>query len=400
VVTEKMADARSVTVGIWVGTGSRDEDDAHAGASHFLEHLLFKGTSTWSASAIAEAVDEVGGDMNAFTTKEYTTFYMRLLSEDLPLGLDVLGAIMTDPALAPHDVDAERQVILDEILMHADEPSDLAAEQCNGAMFRSHPLGREVLGVKASVMSLDAHEIRTFFNTHYLTGNLVVAAAGDVEHDYLVGEIDRRFATRGGGGSPPRTPPGTPPDPLIVARRPTEQAHVVVGMRTPGRHSDTRWPLAILNHVLGGGMSSRLFQEIREKRGLAYSIWSDRSHYEEVGALTVSVGTSPAHVRQVLDLVHAELDAIGARGITERELRVAQGHLRAETLLSLEDSGARMSRIGASMLLHRRVLDVDELLGHVAAVTLDQVGQLAATLAGEPRTLSVVGPFDTEDFAA
>ena len=399
-VTEPMAEARSVTVGVWVGTGSRDEDDLRAGSSHFLEHLLFKGTPGWGAAEIAEAVDEVGGDMNAFTTKEYTAFYIRLLSEHLPLGLDVLGAIMTDPALAPADVEAERQVILDEILMHADEPADLAAEQCTGAMFRSHPLGREVLGVPASITALDVAEIRGFFDLHYRTGNMVVAAAGDVDHDHMAREVERRFGPRAGGTSPLRTPPEAADGATVVARRTTEQAHLVVGMRAPGRHSEARWPLAVLNHVLGGGMSSRLFQEIRERRGLAYSVWSERTHYDDAGALTVSVGTAPEHAHEVLALVRGELDRLAADGITERELAVAKGHLRAETLLSLEDSGARMSRIGSSLLLHGHVLELDELLARVDAVSLDDVAGLAAAVAGAPRTLSVVGPFDPADFAA
>ena len=399
-VTEQMSDARSVTLGVWVGTGARDEDDAHAGASHFLEHLLFKGTPTWSASAIAEAVDEVGGDMNAFTTKEYTAFYIRLLSEHLPLGLDVLGAIMTDPALDPSDVDAERQVILDEILMHGDEPADLASEQSTAALFPAHPLGREVLGVPGSVRALDAPEIRRFFDAHYRTGNMVVAAAGDLDHDRLADEVDRRFASRGGGGAPPRQAPDAAPVPLVVTTKDTEQVHLVVAVRAPGRHSSDRWPLAVLNHVLGGGMSSRLFQEIRERRGLAYSVWSDRTHYDEVGSLSVSVGTAPDHAHTVLDLVNGELDRIGSDGITDRELAVAKGHLRAETLLALEDSGARMSRIGSSYLLHGHVLQVEELLRHVDEVTVEDVGALAAKLAGETRTLSVVGPFEARDFSA
>ena len=399
-VTERMTEVRSATVGVWVGTGSRDEDEPRAGASHFLEHLLFKGTPSWGAAEIAEAVDEVGGDMNAFTTKEYTTFYIRLLSEHLPLGLDVLGAIMTDPALAPADVDAERQVILDEILMHADEPADLAAEQCIGAMFPVHPLGREVLGVPASVTALGPAEIRRFFDLHYRTGNMVVAAAGDVDHDQLAAEVDRRFAARSGGVAPSRTPPDAPAEDLVVSRRPTEQVHIVLGLRGPGRHSDDRWALAVLNHVLGGGMSSRLFQEIRERRGLAYSVWSERTHYDEVGSLTVSVGTAPEHAREVLGLVHAELDRLGDKGISDRELAVAKGHLRAETLLSLEDSGARMSRIGSSLLLHGHVLSVDALLERVEAVTRAEVAAVAAKLASEQRSLSVVGPFDAGDFAA
>jgi predicted Zn-dependent peptidase len=395
-VTESMAEARSVTVGVWVGTGSRDEDDAHSGASHFLEHLLFKGTPTWSAVDIAESVDEIGGDMNAFTTKEYTAFYIRLLAEDLPLGLDVLGAIMTDPALRVSDIDAERQVIMDEILMHADEPADFAAEQCTAALFPAHPLGREVLGTAQSVVSLDQVEIRSFFDTHYRAANLVVAAAGDVDHDRLALDVEARFARRAGGASPHRAPPQGGGETLTVHARPTEQVHLVVGMRCAGRHSPERWPLAVLNHVLGGGMSSRLFQEVRERRGLAYSIWSERVHYEEVGTVTVSVGTAPEHAREVLALVHGELDRMGEAGVTARELAVAKGHLRAETLLSLEDSGARMSRIGSSLLLHGHVLDVDEVLAKVDAVTVDDVAAVAAELASQTRTLAVVGPFNPD----
>ncbi len=392
-VTEPMAEARSVTIGVWVGTGSRDEDDVHAGSSHFLEHLLFKGTPDWSAAAIAEAVDEVGGDMNAFTTKEYTAFYMRLLAEHLPLGLDVLGAIMTDPALRAEDIEAERQVILDEILMHADEPADFAAEQCTAALFPDHPLGREVLGTAQSVAALDQEEIRRFFETHYRAANFVVSAAGDLDHDHLAGEIERRLAQRPGGSSPGRTPPGGEVRPVALQPRSTEQVHLVVGLRCPGRHSPDRWPLAVFNHALGGGISSRLFQEVRERRGLAYSIWSERTHYDEVGTLTVNVGTAPEHAREVLGLVHGELDRMGADGVTARELAVAKGHLRAETLLSLEDSGARMSRIGASLLLHDRVLEVDEVLAKVDAVTTDEVAAVAGALAAETRALSVVGPF-------
>jgi len=395
-VTESMAEARSVTVGVWVGTGSRDEDDAHSGASHFLEHLLFKGTPTWSAVDIAESVDAIGGDMNAFTTKEYTAFYIRLLADDLPLGLDVLGAIMTEPALRVDDIDAERQVILDEILMHADEPADFAAEQCTAAMFPGHPLGREVLGTAASVESLDQRQIRTFFDHHYRAGNLVVAAAGDIDHERLAVEVDARFAGRSGGAAPPRVGPHDGGEALTVHDRPTEQVHLVVGMRCPGRHSPERWPLAVLNHVLGGGISSRLFQEVRERRGLAYSIWSERIHYEEVGTMTVSVGTAPEHAREVLALVHGELDRMGESGVSGRELAVAKGHLRAETLLSLEDSGARMSRIGSSLLLHGQVLEVDEILAKVDAVTTEDVAAVAGALAAQTRTLSVVGPFDPD----
>jgi len=393
-VTERMAEARSATIGVWVGTGARDEVPERAGASHFLEHLLFKGTPSWTAAEIAEQVDEVGGDMNAFTTKEYTAFYLRLLADDLPLGLDVLGAIMTDPALRNDEVEAERQVILDEILMHADEPADYAMERFTAALFPDHPLGRDVLGSQASVAELGAAEIRSFFDEHYLTGNLVIAAAGDVDHSLLAEELDRRFASRRGGGAPVRSAPELPAQPEVASRRPTEQAHLVIGARTCGRHDERRWPVALLNHVLGGGISSRLFQEVRERRGLAYAVWSDRVHYDEVGALTVSVGTSPEHASEVLDLVNAELDRIGESGVTDRELKVAKGSLRAETLLSLEDSGARMSRIGSSLLLHGKVMPVDEVITRMESVTTDDVWQVANDLAKQTRTVSTVGPVE------
>ena len=393
-VAEPMPEVRSAAVGVWVGTGSRDEHDAQSGASHFLEHLLFKGTPSWSAAAIAEAVDEVGGDMNAFTTKEYTAFYIRLLAEHLPLGLDVLGAIMTEPALRAQDIDAERQVILDEILMHADEPADYAAEQCTAALFPEHPLGREVLGTAASVEDLDQAEIRGFFEHHYRAGNFVVAAAGDIDPGALAAGMERRLAARPGGTAPTRRPPQAPARALAVQARPTEQVQLVVGVRGPGRHAAERWPLAVLNHALGGGISSRLFQEVRERRGLAYSIWSERTHYDDAGMLTVHVGTAPEHVEEVLALVHGELDRMAEAGVTAREVAVAKGHLRAETLLSLEDSGARMSRIGASLLLHGTVLEVDEILARVEAVTTEDVAAVAAGLLAGQRTLAVVGPYE------
>ncbi|MHB1712294.1 MAG: M16 family metallopeptidase, partial [Acidimicrobiales bacterium] len=292
-VTEAMTDARSVCIGFWVGTGSRDESPDRAGASHFLEHLLFKGTADRSASAIAEAVDEVGGDFNAFTTKEYTSFYIRLLAEHLPLGLDILSDIMWQPALRESDLDAERLVILDEILMHADEPSDLAAEQSAAALFPGHPLGREVLGTQQSIEATTAEQIRDFFTLHYRPGNMVAAVAGDLDHNEVVSGIEARYNGSSGGSSPERSAPCDSVVPLQVTRRGTEQAHLVMGMRSVGRFDPRRYPLAILNHVLGGGLSSRLFQEIRERRGLAYSVWSERTAYQDTGAVSVGVSTSP-----------------------------------------------------------------------------------------------------------
>ncbi len=396
--TERMEEARSVCIGFWVGTGSRDEDLIRSGASHFLEHLLFKGTDDRSPSAIAEAVDEVGGDFNAFTTKEYTSFYIRLLAEHVTLGLDILSDIMWRPALRPSDLEAERQVILDEILMHADEPSDEAAEQSSALLFPGHTLGREVLGSQKSVTAMTAERIREFFALHYRPGNMVVAVAGDFDHDEVADGVEARFTGQTGGAVPDRKAPGDAVEPLRVIRRSTEQAHLVLAMRSVDRFDHQRYALAVLNHVLGGGLSSRLFQEIRERRGLAYSVWSERVAYHDAGSISVGMGTAPEHVAEVLDIVCSELDLLGREGITERELAIAKGNLRAETLLACEDSGARMSRIGAGLLLHGEILTVDEVLARVEAVTLEEVRTAAAELLASPRTLSVVGPFDESDF--
>lgn len=393
-----MPDVASASIGVFVGTGSRDETPSQAGISHFLEHLLFKGTDERTAREIAEQVDAVGGDMNAYTTKEYTTFYVRALSEHIELSLDILCDILREPALRPDDVDAERQVILEEVLMHRDEPSDVVQEHFSEAMFPGHPLGREVLGDPEVIERVSVPEIRAFFEHHYLPRNMVVAAAGDVVHEAVAEEIERRFVGRAGGSAPSRSAPEPRTQPLKVERRDTEQVQLVVGTRGPARRSPDRFSLAVLNHALGGGLSSRLFQEIRETRGLAYSIGSDRLAYEDAGALSVSVGTAPEHAFEVLGLISNELDQLRDEGVSGRELEVAKGHLRADLLLSLEDSGARMSRIGASLLLHDEVLEVEELVTRIAAVNIAGVAEVAGAVLSGPRVLAVVGPFDAADF--
>jgi predicted Zn-dependent peptidase len=398
-VTEAMPDTVSATVGFWVGTGSRDERDDQAGISHFLEHLLFKGTPTRGARSIAEDIDAVGGDMNAYTTKEYTTFYVRLLGKDLELGLDVLSDIMWNPALRPAEVDAERQVILEEVLMHLDEPADLVHERCAETMFPGHSLGREVLGLPDVITSVRIDAIRAFLDLHYRPGNIVVSAAGKVDHQALAAGLEARFTGELGGEHPVRSAPEATLSGLDVLNRDTEQAHLVLGLRAPSRESEQRFALSLLNHSLGGGLSSRLFQKIREERGLCYSIGSDRVVYEDAGALTIGVGTSPDNAHEVLRLVTQELEDMAEHGVNDRELALAKGHVEADTLLSLEDSGARMSRIGASMLLHGYVLDIDDLTSRIMAVTRDDIAATAADVLGGPRVLAVVGPFEEEDFA-
>jgi predicted Zn-dependent peptidase len=398
-VTERMVDVRSACLGFWVGTGSRDETGPQAGISHFLEHLLFKGSPTRSARSIAEDVDAVGGDMNAFTTKEYTAFYVRMLGDDLDLGLDILSDIVWSPALRADEVDSERQVILEEVLMHLDEPGDFAQERFADAMFPAHPLGREVLGDPEVIRSVTVDEIRQFMAVHYRPENIVVAAAGQVDHGSVADGLERRFAGLAGGAGPRRVPPSDEVRPLDVTVRDCEQAHLVLGVRAPARRSPSRFALALLNHVLGGGISSRLFQSIREERGLAYSIISERVAFADSGALVVSVGTSPDKAAEVVGLVVAELDHCAGSGITADELDRAKGHVAADLLLGLEDSGNRMSRIGAGLLLFDEVLSVDEQLARIDAVSLDEVGTLAGEVLGGRRVLAVVGPPAAGDFA-
>jgi predicted Zn-dependent peptidase len=400
VVTESMPDVRSVAAGFWVAVGSRDEAAPQAGASHFLEHLLFKGTDDRSASEIAEVVDAVGGEINAFTTKEYTAFYVRMLSDHIDLGLDVLSDIMWSPAFRSDEIEAERQVILEEILMHGDEPADLVHEVFTEALFPGHPLGREVLGEESTIRNMSRDDIRSFHEHHYRPANIVMAAAGYLQHDEVVAGVERRFAGSHGGAAPQRMAPVAQPERVRVIQRPTEQAHIVVGSPGLDRDDDDRYSMAVVNHVLGGGMSSRLFQEIREKRGLVYSVYSYRAAYEGAGALAVYAGTAPAHVEQVLDLVRGEVDRMAAHGVTPRELELAKGHLKGTMALSLEDSGARMSRIGRSQLVHGRVLTFDEVVAAIEAVTVDDVGRVAADVLNRPRVLAVVGPFADDAFAA
>ncbi len=408
VVTEHMPDVLSVSLGFWVGTGSVDEPGTLAGASHFLEHLLFKGTSARSARDIAEAVDGVGGDLNAFTTKEHTAFYVRVLAEQADLGLDILSEIIWGPALRPDELEAERQVILEEILMHADEPADEVHDVYNSAMYPLHPLGRDVLGLEETVRAASRDDIAAFHRLHYRTGNIVVTAAGFVEHAQVVEGIATRLDKAAvevgrdllmGGGPPARSVPVAEARRRLVAKRQTEQAHIMFGMPGFPRDHPDRQVLNVLDHILGGGMSSRLFQSVREERGLAYSVYSYRSGYEGVGDFAVYAGTAPSRAAEVVKVVSEELDKMAATGPSEEELAAAKSHIRGATALGLEDSGARMSRLGRSQLAHGRVPSLAELEEQIAAVTLDDLARVAADVLGGARTLVVLGPFEEDAFS-
>jgi predicted Zn-dependent peptidase len=402
VVTERMPDVRSVAAGFWVGIGSRDEAPALSGASHYLEHLLFKGTATRSAREIAEAVDEIGGDLNAFTTKEYTAFEVRVLGEHLDLGLGILSDIMWSPAFRPDEVEAERSVILEEILMSKDEPEDLVHELFGEALFPDHPAGRSTLGTEETIAAMAPSDIAGFHDAHYRPEQVVVAVAGDVDHDLVVRAIDALAPSgpeRAGGAPPPRTAPTAAVVERMVQKRRTEQAHLVLGVRSAGALDDDRFALELLSQALGGGISSRLFQEVREIRGLAYSVYSYRSALHDCGALAFYAGTAPKNAEQVVELFHAALDDVARDGLTERELAIAKGQVKGSTLLGLEDTGARMARLGRSQLVLGRVPDVDEVLDRFASVTVDDLHRVAATVGKEPRALAAIGPFGRSAFA-
>jgi predicted Zn-dependent peptidase len=402
VVTEQLPGLRSVAVGFWVGTGSRDESDPIAGASHFLEHLLFKGTLDRNAGQIAEAIESVGGDMNAFTGQETTAFYVRVPDQRLPLALEILSEIVWSPAIRPDEFESERHVILEEIRMRDDAPDDLVHDVFARALFPDHPLGREVAGSQETISAMSRDDVAGYHGDHYVPGNVVVAVAGNLAHDDVVELVEKYLPVADGLRPERRNGVGVSvPQRVVIVERPLEQAHVVLGTRSLQRDDPDRFALGVLDQVLGGGMSSRLFQEVRERRGLAYSVFSYRSAFDETGSFAVYAATAPEHVDEVLDVVHAELDRlVGEGGVTERELTSAKGHLTGSLALSLESSASRMHRIGRHELSMGDVPTLDEVVADVEAVTADDVARVIERVLGPgERTLAVVGPVDAGHFA-
>jgi predicted Zn-dependent peptidase len=396
VVSDAMPHARSVTTGVWVSVGGRDEHPRLAGASHFLEHLFFKGTEARSARSIAEAVDAVGGDMNAFTAREHTTFVTRLPAAHWRLGVELLGDILSAPALRPHEIDAEREVILEELWAALDTPEDRVHTLSMEALFPGHALGREVLGDEETVRAMRREDILGFFETHYRPANLVVAAAGRVDHDELCEAVQERLGGGDGGQAPEREAPDDDVEPLRTQTRDGEQVHVVLGWRGLPLDHDDRYALHVADQVLGGGSSSRLFQAIREERGLAYSVYSWVSSYSDAGLLGVYAGTSPGRSPQLIDALESEIDAVLTDGVTADEVRVAVGYLTGATELGLEDSGSRMTRLGRMLLSTGQVVSIDEQLERLHAVTVDDVDRVLQAVLRSPRSVAAVGPVDVD----
>jgi predicted Zn-dependent peptidase len=408
IVTESLPAVRSAAIGIWASVGSRDEDLDHAGATHYLEHLLFKGTSRRTALEISAAMDAVGGELNAFTGKEYTCYYARVLDADLPLAIDVLADMVTGSLIEPKDVDAERGVILEEIAMNEDEPSDTVHEAFAAQLFGDTPLGRPILGTVASINEITREQIADHYAARYTPPDLVVAIAGNVDHDVAARQIREAFGGALSADAAPTPPRLAAADPGLAAGtgvrlvpRSIEQANLVLGCAGMSRTDERRFALGVLNAALGGGMSSRLFQEVREKRGLAYSVYSFASQHCDSGMWATYIGCLPAKADEVLAICQEEIGKVISGGLTDAELDRGKGQLRGSLVLGLEDPSSRMSRLGKSELVYSRLEPVDEILASIEGVTHDDVRRVAAEILGLPKVLAVVGPFDDDaPFAA
>lgn len=397
VVTEFVPSVRSASVGVWVGIGSRDEGPSVAGAAHFLEHLLFKATPTRTAVEIAQAVDAVGGELNAFTAKEHTCYYAHVLDTDLALAVDLVADVVLNGRCAIGDVEIERDVVLEEIAMRDDDPEDALGDVFLSAMFGTHPVGRPVIGSVESISAMTRAQLHSFHVRRYTPERMVVAVAGNVDHDEVVALVREHFGRRLVKGRAPQVPRrgtgrvGGEPALRLIARD-AEQTHMLLGVRAPGRHWDHRWALAVLNSALGGGLSSRLFQQIRETRGLAYSVYSTVDTFADSGALSVYAGCQPERFAEVVSVTTDVLAEVARDGITEQECRIAKGSLRGGLVLGLEDSASRMNRIGRSEINYGEHRSLAASLAKIDAVTLDEVNAVARRLLTKSYGAAVLGP--------
>jgi predicted Zn-dependent peptidase len=399
VVTEAMTEVRSVTVGYWFDVGSRHEPDDIAGTSHFLEHLLFKGTPTRSARQIAESFDRVGGDINAFTSKEYTCYYSRVLDTDLSMALDVLSDMLINSIIDPTEFESERRVILEEIAMHEDAPDELVHDLFYREIWRGHPLGRPVLGFNESIGGVARDAVAEYWRSMYSPANLVVAAAGNLNHAELVSQVETLCRDLGGTKTERGTAPPKPLGGVGVLKRPTEQAHIVLGTEGLQRGHEDRHALAVLDTVLGGGMSSRLFQEIREKRGLAYSVYSYRAMFADSGTFSIYAGTTPQNAETVIDLIREQVASLVDDGITEEELQRAKGHVKGALVLSSEDPVSRMNRVGKQQLTTGEILSIDELIERFDRLEMADIQRVTQRVLGSGDfRVQIVGPFEEDAF--
>ena len=391
-VTESMPQVRSVAVGVWLRRGSRHESPEQSGISHFIEHMVFKGTERRSASQIAEEMDAIGGQTDAFTTKEYASFYAQVLDEHLPQVLDLLADILLNPRFDQVEIERERKVIFQEFKMVEDTPDDLAHELFQESFWPNHPLGRPILGRRKTVKGFSREDLVAFFRSTYIPANLVVAAAGNLETERVADLVDRHFGplrSRPNGlySQSPKARAG-----IRMKRKKLEQVHLVLGTPAPSQAHQDRYTSYLLNTILGGNMSSRLFQLIREKQGLAYSVFSGLSSYSDAGALTVYAATSPESAGRVVDLVVQELRRLKSEPVSEDELRRAKEHLKGSILLGLEGTVSRMSNLARQEMIFDRHVTLEEVLSGIEQVRREDVHRLAGDmLNGQGIGLTAVG---------
>jgi predicted Zn-dependent peptidase len=396
VVTERMESVRSAALGFFVGSGSRGEADEEAGLSHFLEHMLFRGTERYGSAEIDQRFDAMGAELNAGTDKESTTVYARLLDQHLPAAFDVMADMVWRPAF--RDVDPEREVVLEEIAMYEDDPQDTVFDVLGGAVFGPHPLGRSIIGRAPVIRDTNVDSIAAFHARRYVPGSVVVAAAGSVDHDAIVELAERTLdGLRSGDRAPTPSPaPAQPPPAVRFQRKDTEQVHVCLGGTGIPRSDERRFAVRVLDAIFGGLSSSRLFQSVREERGLAYAVFSFAGQYADTGQVGLYVGTRPDNLTEAMKVVGEELERLREVPATEEELERARENVKARVVLALESSSARMSRLGTSTLFGLPLLDLDEITARIEAVTIDDLRELTGELWGGSR-LSAAGIGPDED---
>jgi predicted Zn-dependent peptidase len=403
IVTEEVPSVRSAAVGIWVNVGSRDEAPATAGASHFLEHLLFKGTTSRSALDISSSIESVGGEMNAFTSKEYTCFYARVIDTDLPMAIDVVSDLITSSIVTALDVDAERKVVLEEIAMRDDDPSDLVHDLFSDTYYGDTQIGRPILGTVESIKGMSRNTVFNYYKKKYLPQDLVVAVAGNIKHKRVVAMVEQALSrdnfldVMAAPVIRPNIPiKNTKQQSVGLLYKKSEQAHMFYGMEGVARADDRRFAMGVLSAALGGGMSSRLFQEIREKRGLAYSVYAYAQQFAGSGVLGFYAGCNPTKAIEVVEIIRSVLSDVADNGMTHEEIERAKGAVRGSLVLSQEDTGSRMSRIGKNEIVYGQVMDFDDILKAISRVSAQDIHEIASEFLVKTPTLALVGPFKNE----
>ncbi|WP_146339446.1 pitrilysin family protein [Nesterenkonia sp. NBAIMH1] len=401
VLTEQMPGVRSVTIGYWIAVGSRDEAEHQYGSTHFLEHLLFKGTRTRSALDIAAAFDTVGGESNAMTGKESTCYYARVLDTDLPMAAEVLTDLVTSAVIDPDEMETERGVILEELAMDEDDPTDVVHERFSEQVLSGHPLGRPIGGTTEAILAASRADVVDHYRRWYRPEELVITAAGGVDHDELVSMVAQALEASdwdvSGRGEPAARRVGDvqtiPVDEGVVKHRKSiEQSQVIIGGRGPAAGDEDRFALSLMHAILGGGMSSRLFQEVRERRGLAYNTYSFSAPYTDVGYYGLYAGCMPEKVDTVTQVMMEQLERIASEPVGSEELTRAKGQLRGGTVLGMEDTASRMQRLGKAELVRGEFVDISDSLAEIDAVTADDITRVARRLAESPRATTIIGP--------